>query len=151
MSNSIFHEEFLAFLDALNQAHVKYILVRGYSVILHGYNRSTGDMDVWIKPDAENYARLKQAFNLFQMPVFDMTEDKFLDPNDDVFTFGRPPLSIDIMTAVKGLDFDETFSLAEVHIFENIAIRVIHLNHLKLAKRASNRPKDLDDLLNLPD
>ncbi|MBK7429171.1 MAG: hypothetical protein IPI60_20180 [Saprospiraceae bacterium] len=147
----MFHEEFLAFLDALNQAAVKYILVGEYSVILHGDSRSTGDMDLWVKPDNENYARLKQAFNLFQMPVFDMTEDKFLDTNYDVFTFGRPPLSIDIMTSVKGLYFEETYINSEIHTFENIPIRVIHLNHLRKAKEASNRPKDQDDLLNLPD
>lgn len=138
-------------MDALNQADVKYVLVGGYSVILHGYSRSTDDMNLWLKPDSDNYAKLKLAFSIFQMPVFDMTEDKFLDSNYDVFTFGRPPLCIDITTKVKGLDFEETYLNSEIHTFENIPIWVIHLNHLRKVKEASNRPKDQNDLLNLPD
>lgn len=45
MSN-IFNEDFRDFLAAFNKAEVKYILVGGFSVILHGYSRTTGDMDI---------------------------------------------------------------------------------------------------------
>ena len=45
MSN-IFNEDFRDFLNALNDAEVKYILIGGFSVILHGYSRTTGDMDI---------------------------------------------------------------------------------------------------------
>ena len=44
---NIFHQDFLDFLSALNEAEVRYILVGGYSVVLHGYPRTTGDMDLW--------------------------------------------------------------------------------------------------------
>ena len=42
---SIFNEDFRDFIQALNEAEVAYLLVGGYSVILHGYSRTTGDLD----------------------------------------------------------------------------------------------------------
>src|ERR1700761_7815388 len=110
---NIFNDDFRDFINCLNQSGVKYILVGGYSVILHGYSRTTGDMDIWVDCTAENYLKLKRAFLHFGMPMFDLTEHNFLNnPDLDVFTFGRPPSSIDIMTKVKGLDFDECYKNA---------------------------------------
>jgi hypothetical protein len=43
---NIFNEDFRDFLRAFNSYDVKYILVGGYSVIQHGYSRTTGDMDI---------------------------------------------------------------------------------------------------------
>jgi hypothetical protein len=44
------------------------------------------------------------------MPVFEMTKEKILNhPTWDVLIFGRSPLAIYMMTAVKGLDFEEVF------------------------------------------
>jgi len=58
---NIFHEDFRDFLTALNDADVRYILVGGYSVVLHGYSRTTGDMDLWVDRSGENYDRLLTA------------------------------------------------------------------------------------------
>lgn len=41
---NIFNEDFRDFISALNNNYVDYILVGGYSVILHGYNRRSGYM-----------------------------------------------------------------------------------------------------------
>ncbi len=146
----IFNSDFLDFIKALNKAKVEYMLVGGYSVILHGYARTTGDMDIWIKPDAENYIKLNKAFLIFKMPVFDMTLEKFLDvKNYDVFTFGRPPFAIEILTAVKGLDFDKTYTNSIIFIENKTKIRTINYTHLILAKKAAGRSRDLNDIENL--
>ena len=92
-----FNEDFRDFLAALHRREVRYVLVGGYSVILHGYSRTTGDLDVWVEKTAANYALLVQAFRDFGMPTFDMTAENFLNqPAFDVFTFGRSPVAIDI-------------------------------------------------------
>jgi hypothetical protein len=144
---NIFNEDFRDFISALNHNQVDYILVGGYSVILHGYLRTTGDLDIWINKEKKNYDRLVKAFTEFKMPVFDMTEENFLkNPELNVFTFGRPPSSIDIMTDVKGLIFEETFKTSSIVDIENLKVRVIHLNQLLNAKKASGRHKDLDDI-----
>lgn len=125
------------------------MLVGGYSVILHGYNRTTGYLDLWVRPSSENYDKLIKAFTIFKMPLFGMTRERFLSDKNEVFTYGRPPVSIDIMTQVKGLDFEETFRMATVHMVDKLQIKVIHFNHLIQAKKAAGRYKDLDDLENL--
>jgi predicted nucleotidyltransferase len=146
----IFQEDFRDFLEALNDQEVKYIMVGGMAVILHGHSRVTGDMDIWVECKEENYQKLAKAFHQFGMPLFDMTLEKFLGvKEDDVFSFGRNPVGIDIMTAVKGLDFDETYNLSEIFDDDGLPIRIIHINQLIEAKKASGRLKDLDDIKQL--
>jgi predicted nucleotidyltransferase len=146
----IFQEDFRDFLKALNDQQVKYIMVGGMAVILHGHSRVTGDMDIWVECKKENYQKLAQAFHQFGMPLFDMTLQKFLSVKEnDVFSFGRNPVGIDIMTAVKGLDFDETYNLSEIFEDDGLPIRLIHINQLIEAKKASGRLKDLDDIKQL--
>jgi len=151
MRQNIFNPDFQDFIAALNASEVAYILVGGYSVILHGYYRTTGDMDLWVQPTSENYQRLRQAFTQFGMSVFNMTVERFLDTDQfEVFTFGRPPVSIDIMTKVKGLDFEPAFAQSEwFEVTDNLSVRALRLFDLLQAKRASARPKDLDDIENL--
>ena len=79
-----------------------------------------------------------------------MTPENFLDnPNFDVFTFGRQPVAIDVITAIKGLDFETTYNQAKDVVVEGITIRLIHYNDLIIAKRAAGRPRDINDLDNL--
>jgi hypothetical protein len=147
---NIFNEDFRDFLAALNEQEVRYLLVGGFSVILYGYSRTTGDMDIWVERTSENYQKLKKAFNQFGMPVFDMTEQNFLShPSWDVFTFGVPPVAIDVMVKVKGLNFQECFDKSVIFEDDDLKIRTIHKNDLIQAKKSSGRAKDLNDLENL--
>ena len=136
--------------SVMSGRNVAYILVGGYAVVLHGYLRNTGDLDIWVKRSKENYRKLVMAFQHFGMATLDMTEEAFLHKDEfDVFTFGRPPVAIDLMTSVKGLDFDEACQNADTLAFDGMEVRLISLEDLKKAKRASNRKKDLDDLEHL--
>jgi hypothetical protein len=143
----IFNDDFRDFIQSLNNNDVEYLLVGGYAVILHGYRRLTGDMDIWVNQTRENYNKLVRAFNEFGLPVFDMTEQTFLNSEiADVFSFGRPPVSIDILTHLKGVEFEEAFKFAQTFDENGLLIRFIHLNNLIQAKRAAGRYKDLDDI-----
>jgi hypothetical protein len=147
---NIFNEDFRDFISALNDKDVKYVLVGGYSVILHGYSRTTGDMDIWVDRSAENYSKLLLAFHQFKMPVFDMTEENFLHhPDWDVFTFGTPPVAIDLMVEIKGLDFEECYVNSILFDDGDLKIRTIQKSDLIKAKKSAGRPKDLNDLENI--
>lgn len=146
---NLFNQDFQEFIECLNNAGVEYILVGGYSVIIHGYARNTGDMDIWVNKTEENYKRIVKAFYAFKMPVFDMTIEKFLHSEDDVFRFGLPPSRIDLMTNVLGLKFKEAFDRSHIYKEEGFDVRVIQINDLKTAKKASARPRDINDLDNL--
>ncbi len=126
------------------------MLVGGYAVIFHGYNRTTGDLDIWVKADSENYKRLQKAFSIFGMSLFDMTEERFLKTgNYDVFTFGRPPVCIEILTAVNGLEFETAFTNSKVQLFDGVPVRMIDIRDLIITKKSVNRSKDKDDLEHL--
>ena len=147
---NIFNDDFRDFLSALNDQNVRYILVGGFSVILHGYSRTTGDMDIWVERTPQNYASIKKAFLQFGMRVFDMTEENFMEhPKWDVFTFGNPPVAIDIMVKVKGLEFEDCYNNSVIFEDKDLKIRTINKNDLIEAKKSSKRSKDLDDLENL--
>ena len=147
---NIFNSDFRDFIASLNKHEVKYILVGGYSVILHGYSRTTGDMDLWVERSEDNYMNIKNAFEDFGMPVFDMTKENFLHhPVWDVFTFGIPPVAIDLMIKLEGFDFQEVYNRAVNFKEDELDIKVIHKNDLIAAKQKAGRSKDLNDLENL--
>ncbi len=147
---NIFNQDFREFLNALNNNKVKYLLVGGYSVILHGYSRTTGDMDIWVDRTKENYVLLNSAFEEFGMPIFDMTLENFIShPEWDVFTYGKPPVAIDILINLKGVNFNFAFNNSIVFDLDGLSIRTIHKNDLITAKMAANRAKDQNDLENL--
>jgi len=79
-----------------------------------------------------------------------MTLDNFLShPNWDVFTFGTPPVAIDLMVQVEGLDFALAYDKSIYFEDDGLSIRTIHKTDLIQTKQVVNRPKDQDDLLNL--
>lgn len=147
---NIFNEDFQDFIKSINGAKVKYVLVGGYSVIFHGFPRTTGDLDIFVEVSKENYEKLSKAFFEFGLSVFDMTEGNFLfNKNMTVFSFGRPPVSIEILKEISGLTFEEVYCNALDTEIEEIPVKIIQLKDLIKNKKASGRPKDLNDLENL--
>jgi hypothetical protein len=144
---NIFNEDFRDFIAALNKYEVEYLLVGGYAVILHGYRRSTGDMDIWVNVTADNHRKLIKAYLDFGLPSADISEVNFLRNDDmDVFTYGTPPVCIEILKRVKGCDFDEAYKISKLFDENGLLIRFVHINTLIEAKKASGRYKDLDDI-----
>jgi len=144
---SIFNDDFRDFIRSLNDSNVEYVLVGGYAVILHGYRRTTGDLDIWVNTTKENYLKLRKALLNFGLPTTDLSEQNFLD-NDaiEIFTYGIAPVSIDIMKKVKGLNFEEVYSSSQLFIDQDLTVRFISYQQLVKAKKAAGRYKDLDDL-----
>lgn len=142
----IFKSDFSDFLNALNITSTEYIVVGGYAVIMHGYYRTTQDLDVWVNKTAENYVKLAKAYAVFGMPLFDMTLDNFMGQEFDVFSIGKSPLRIDVITKLKSLEFVPSFNNAITAEIQGIKVRYLCLADLTEAKRAAGRYKDLDDL-----
>ncbi len=144
---NIFNDDFRDFIDALNKCQVEYILVGGYAVILNGYRRTTGDMDIWVNATPENHKKLLLAYSIFGLSISDISEENFLNNSEmEVFTYGIPPVSIDVMKAVKGCDFDEAYGCSNIFEENGLQVRYIHISNLLQAKKASGRHKDLDDI-----
>lgn len=94
---------------------------------MHGYFRTTQDLDVWINKTSENYKLLSKAFAIFGMPIFDMTEENFLSKKYDVFSIGRSPIRIDLITTLKGVDFEDAYKNSIIKEIEDLDVRYLHL------------------------
>ncbi len=147
---NIFNDDFQDFICSLNKYQVEYMLVGGYAVIIRGYSRSTGDMDIWVKKSESNFNQLQLAITTFGLPSIAIPKDHFFSNQFDVFSFGKPPYAIEILTEVKGLEFEKAYLQSTIEIVDQIEVRVIHLNQLIEAKKAAGRNKDLNDIENLP-
>lgn len=137
--------DFKEFIQFINSAKVEYLLVGGYAVSLHGAPRFTADMDIWVKRDDANAARLGTALETFGFTAPEIISGQFLKA-ESVFRIGRPPLQIDILTDASGCDFADCYARREVVKRDDIEISVISLNDPKVNKQASGRAKDLGDL-----
>ena len=125
------------------------MVLRGYAVAYHGYPRTTGDIDIWVKQTEENAARLVRALNAFGFDVPALQPSIFLI-DDQIIRMGNPPLRVEILTSASGVDFDYRFEQRTEGSMGGVQTTIIGLECLKKNKRASGRHKDLSDLENLP-
>lgn len=141
---NLFNNDFLDFLELLNKHNVDFLLVGGYAVILHGYARSTGDLDLWINKSSDNYNNLKKAYSDFGAPIF--SEEDFESEKLDVWGIGVEPRKIEILTHVDGLIFDESKQHCKWFELEKLKVPYIDFDDLIKNKLASGRYKDLADI-----
>ena len=147
----VFDEELLRFWKIANQFNLKYIMIGGVATNLHGFQRTTEDIDLWIQDNKPNKTILKEVFREYGMGDFKtLTEMEFI-PGWTYFHLDNG-LRLDIMTSVKGLansEFDSLLKSASVATIYGVEIPFLHLNALILTKKAANRPKDQLDLIEL--
>ncbi len=144
MSNNIFNADFLEFLMLLEKHKVDFLLVGGYAVVLHGYVRSTGDMDLWIERTDYNYQKLKKVYLDFRAPIF--PQEQFSNDSFNVWGIGIEPTKIEILTQVDGLIFKESFKKRKFFKVDKLQICYIDFEDLIKNKQASGRFKDLADI-----
>jgi predicted nucleotidyltransferase len=141
-------QDFKDFLNLLNSHSVEYLVIGGYAVGYHGYPRATGDIDIWISNHDSNAKKLVNVLIEFGFDVPGLSEKMFLEKGK-VIRMGFPPVRIEILTSISGVNFQECFSTKLTDQIDGITVNLISLENLKTNKKASGRFKDLDDLENL--
>ena len=149
MATILLPTDFKDFLQLLNENHAEYLLVGGYAVGYYGYPRATGDIDIWVNSTLENAVRVVAALKGFGFGSTAPAPDLFSQP-DLVIRMGNPPLRIELLTGISGVEFADCWQLRQSVLLDNIPVYVIDLDNLKANKKASGRLKDLNDLDNLP-
>jgi hypothetical protein len=147
----IFDEEILKFWKALQLHSVKYIMIGGYAMNLHGYQRFTGDLDIWIEDTALNRQNLRKAFVYCDMGDYPLIDDMQFIPGWTEFRLNNG-LTLDILTEMRGLEeytFDECLQMASVADIEDVNVPFLHINQLIANKKVIDRPKDKIDVLAL--
>ena len=140
------NQDFQDILSAFSDAGVEYLLVGAYALSAHGLVRSTGDIDLWVHSTPDNASRVYSALVAFGAPTDKFSIDDFTEPNA-VVQLGVPPIRIDILTSVSGVEFDDAWQAKSIVELGGVGVPVMSRAHLIANKKASGRPKDLIDWL----
>ncbi|MDE2180336.1 MAG: hypothetical protein KGJ40_05750 [candidate division NC10 bacterium] len=151
--------EIESILDALNRARVRYLVVGGVAVVLHGYLRTTADLDLIVQLDRDNVLRAIRALRDHdyrpRAPVAaeefaerQVREQWIREKGLAVFTLwspAHPTLEIDLFVS-EPFDFDAVYARALRVLLEKTEATVIALEDLITLKRGVGRPRDLEDI-----
>lgn len=140
-------DDFRDFLRELVAANTKFLIVGAHALSVHGIPRATGDLDVWIRPDAENASRLITALERFGAPTdeLNISAADFTKP-DVVVQLGIPPYRIDILTSISGVEFDAAWTDQAEGAIAGVVVPVLGRRAFVVNKRAAGRTKDSADL-----
>jgi len=138
-------QDYRDLLCAFNARGVEYLVVGAHALAVHGKIRATRDLDIWVRPDAENSRRVLAALQDFGAPLQDLSEADLNQPGT-VFQIGVAPLRIDILTAIDGVDFSEAWPDRAEARYEDQHVNVLSRTHLIKNKQATGRKQDLADL-----
>lgn len=127
---------------------VEFLIVGAHALAVHGVPRYTGDLDVWVRPSAENATRVFSALRNFGAPLSEIRPADFENP-DLVFQIGLPPLRIDVLTFLTGIDFETAFAGSVETTVSDIRVRVIGREEFIINKLATGRLRDLADVEHL--
>lgn len=144
----MFEQDFIEFIELLNKHEVKYMIVGAHALAFHGRPRHTGDLDIWIKPSHENADKLIKVINDFGFASLGLTTEDFLKENY-VTQLGYPPLRIDILNSISGVQFDDGYMEKIDGDIEGVLIPFISIDHFISNKQATGRDKDLGDIESL--
>lgn len=110
----------------------------------HRLPRATKDLDLRVRPSAENAKRVLTALDVFGAPRHGLTTSD-LETEGTIYQVGVPPNRVDVITVVEGVQFENAWhDRAEIDI-EGLRIPVIGKTHLIVNKRTVRRPQDLLD------
>jgi hypothetical protein len=146
-------------LDALNRADVRYLVVGGVAVVLHGHLRTTADLDLVIQLQRANVLRAMGALGeLEYRPRVPVSAEAFADSEVrqqwirekglavfSLWSPAHPTLEIDLFVA-EPFDFDTVYSRALRVPLEKTEATVIAIDDLIALKRQVGRPRDLEDV-----
>jgi len=140
-------QDYQDIIELFNKHNVKFLIAGAYAMSKVGYSRSTYDIDLWVDKTKENAINIYNALVDFGVP-FEIEPDDFLEPNS-VLQIGIKPNRIDILTDIDGLTFKEAWENKQIATFHAIETFTLEINDFIKNKKASNRPKDKLDLVQL--
>jgi len=136
--------DFKELLSLLEKYKVRYLVVGGYAVMKYTEPRFTKDLDLWVSTNKDNSRAVYAALKEFGAPL------KYLSPADFseegyFYQMGIPPLRLDVMMSIPGVDFERAWANREKVQVEGLAVPFISKADLIKAKEASGREQDLID------
>jgi hypothetical protein len=155
MAESIFEPV----IEALERARVRYVVVGGLAVVLHGHARLTADVDIAVDLAPDEAARaIATLAALGLRPRAPVRAEDFADPaaraawraekNMQVLSLwdpDRPMRSVDVFVE-NPIDFDVLWARSELIHLGSTDVRVAAIPDLIAMKEQAGRPQDLEDV-----
>ena len=141
--------DFKDFLSLCLSHEVRFMVVGGYAVVHYSRPRYTGDLDLWIDSSHENAERVVAVLHDFGLRGPEVGTAMITDQNQ-IIRMGFEPMRLELFTRIPGLDFTDCYQRREVARIGKLSVPFISLGDLKINKQKTGRPKDLQDLEELP-
>ncbi len=138
-------KDFEDFIELLNKHGVQYMVVGGYALAFHGKPRYTGDIDIWIRISEQNATKLLKVVKDFGLGSLGFKKVDFLKEGY-ISQIGRPPLRIDIINSIDGVDFEDAYKGMQEIDLDGLKVSYIGLGDFIKNKQATGRKKDLADI-----
>ena len=142
------NNDYKEILQLLLDERADFLLVGAYALAAHGYPRSTGDIDILVRPSQENAEKVYRVILNFGAPIHDLTQDD-LTKEGIIFQIGVAPRRIDFLTRISGVNYHEAEKDKVCIDVDGMPLPFISLETLIKNKEASARPKDLEDVKKL--
>jgi hypothetical protein len=139
------NSDFSDLLATFNAFAVEYLVVGAHALAAHGHVRATKDLDVWVHPTTENASRTLAALGSFGAPLHDLAVADLAQPGL-IFQIGIPPVRIDIITSIDGVDFPPAWTARIQAQLGSVPVPVLSREHLIANKKAAGRLQDLADV-----
>ena len=139
------HNDFKELLALLNSHNVDYLEVGAFALAHHGFPRFTGDLDILVRPDADNARRITAALKDFGFGSLGLSEEDFTAP-EQVIQLGVSPVRVDFLTSLTGVSWKEASMDRTEGTLSGVSVYFLGKNALLRNKRILGRKKDLADL-----
>lgn len=142
-------EEVEDFFKLMNANGVEYLIIGGVAVNIHGYSRTTGDLDIWYNPSKKNFEKLLITISDFGYDISELEKSTY----NSTEGFIRIPLSqfyLELLSLIDGkMKFEEAYKRAYDFTINSTIVKVIGYDELIRNKIMSRRAKDLEDIAQL--
>jgi hypothetical protein len=141
-------KDFEELLRLFNKNKVKYCIIGAYAVAFYAEPRYTKDMDILVEPNRDNARKIIKSLTEFGFKNLTL-EEKDLIQKEKIIQLGYEPVRIDLITSIKGCDFEEVWRNKAIGAYGKQKTIFIGLNELIKNKKKSGRKQDSVDVSKL--
>jgi hypothetical protein len=143
---SMMEATFEKLLGILADGEVRFVLVGGVAVTLHGYVRLTEDVDVLIERTPENVARLLNTLAGYgEGFARELSSEDFSDEEGAIRIVEESEMSqIDVFTRISGLVYEQL--AVDADIFDLSGRKILYASKAALIRLKSSSVREKDQL-----
>lgn len=140
MPSHVVSEPQRGLLTLFDREGVRFLVIGGHAVRVHGFIRPTQDLDLWVACSRQNAKKIARGFKRIGAPLPKGGDwvTAFVKPNAlYAYPSVGPGKEADILTSIEGMDFDACYSRSIQFELAEVKVRIINLGDLIASKQIS--------------